>query len=228
MTESSRSARWIFLSYPLGEDTPTYGGGQGFRTEPDKRLDRGDSCNTSRWSLSNHIGTHIDSPRHFSAVGKTIDGYSPDFWVFSKVGMVDLNNIGEGEIITSNKLSVYDLSPDIELLLVRTGFCLRRSDPVYWEANPGFHPKVADSLRERFPRLRVLGFDSISVSSYANRPLGRETHRAFLDHERPILLLEDIDLSRANSGTNFKQVVIAPLMVKDADAAPCTVLAEIS
>jgi len=45
-----------------------------------------------------------------------------------------------------------------------------------------------------FHILEPPGFDSISVSSFQNRMVGREAHRAFLDPKAPILLLEDIDL----------------------------------
>ena len=48
--------------------------------------------------------------------------------------------------------------------------------------------------RERCPHLRVFGFDSISLSSFAHTKIEQGAHKAFFDHSR-ILLLEDMDLS---------------------------------
>ena len=42
-----------------------------------------------------------------------------------------------------------------------------------------------------------------------------------------ILLLEDMDLSQIECNTSFLQVIVSPLLVEHADAAPCGVLAEV-
>ena len=52
--------RWVYLSHPLHEDVPAYGGGKAFFCENEKSISDGDSCNQQKWHLSNHIGTHID------------------------------------------------------------------------------------------------------------------------------------------------------------------------
>ena len=90
-----------------------------------------------------------------------------------------------------------------------------------------FSPNFAVALRSCFPELRVLGFDSISLSSFAHRKIGREAHKTFLDHHRPILLLEDMDLCMVDNIITLKQVIVAPLRVDGADGAPCTVFANI-
>lgn len=220
------SNRWISLSYPLDEKTPSYGDGKGFHRITDKDMTRGDSCNTSTWTFSNHLGTHLDFPRHFVADGRTIDDYALDSFIFSRVGFVDLGELKGGTIISWQDLASADLPEEIELLLVKTGFCHQRGLPAYWQENPGFSPDLAEHLREAFPALRVLGFDSISLSSFSHRDLGRQAHKRFLDHQRPILPLEDLDLSMLSSISLLKQVIVAPWMVGGADAVPCTVLAE--
>lgn len=219
--------RWVALSYKLDKNTPAYGNGAGVECIQDKSMAHGDSCNTSRWNFSNHLGTHLDFPRHFGEHGKTLDDYPIEFFVFKRVGFVDLGDVPSGKIISWQDLKLYDIPSDIEILLVKTGFCNKRNSPIYWQENPGFSPQLADDLRNRFPSLRILGFDSISLSSFAHRELGREAHKRFLDHDRPILPLEDMDLSHITETIKFKQVVAAPWMVHGADAAPCTVMAEV-
>ena len=217
---------WVSLSHPLDENTPAYGGGKSLRRTADKDMTRGDSCNTSTWTFSNHLGTHLDFPRHFAVHGWTMDDYALDSFIFNRVGIVDLGELNGGRIISWQDLEPANLPEGIELLLVKTGFCYKRGMPIYWQENPGFSPDLAECLREAFPALRVLGFDSISLSSFSHRDLGRQAHKRFLDHQRPILPLEDMDLSRLGSSSLIKQVIVAPWMVRGADAVPCTVMAE--
>lgn len=220
-------AKWIFLSYLIHESAPTYGGSRAFFDNPDKQMAKGDSCNTRIWRMSNHVGTHIDLPRHFVEDGDALDLYPAEFWVFRKVEVVILDHVAPGQILTPNDLEHYAVPQDVEMLMLRTGFCELRNDPVYWQNNPGLHPELASKLRLDFPLLRVIGFDFISLSSFANRQLGREAHKSFLNDSRPLLPIEDMDLSEIGQNMIPQQVIVAPIRVKNADAAPCMILAEV-
>jgi kynurenine formamidase len=221
------NSNWIYLSYLLQSDAPAYGGVQAFYDEPDKEMAKGDSCNTRFWRMSNHMGTHIDFPRHFSADGDTLEAYPADFWFFSKVAVVTLKDVKPGQILTVEDLELSAISIDTELLLIKTGFCNLRDVEIYWQNNPGLHPDLAAKLRQDFQNLKVIGFDFISVSSFAHRQIGRESHRAFLESHYPILLMEDMDLKKIDQKTTIKQVIIAPIRVKGADASPSTIFAEV-
>ena len=74
----------------------------------------------------------------------------------------------------------------------------------------------------------MFGFDSISVSSFANRALGREAHKAFLNPVKPILLLEDMDLRDVSEQKIINEVFIAPIRIKKCDGLPCSVIADIT
>jgi len=39
------NSQWIYLSYLLHPHAPAYGGSQAFFDEPDKQMEKGDSCN---------------------------------------------------------------------------------------------------------------------------------------------------------------------------------------
>jgi len=216
--------KWIFLSYFLDEKTPTYGNGKPFKYEVVNSIQQGDSCNSAQWTLSNHMGTHIDCPFHFSNIGKKLTEYTADFWIFNKIQFLDISPVSPGTIINPIQISFKNILPDIELLIIKTGFCHYRNKPIYWNKNPGFSPEFAHYLRSNFNRLRAIGFDSISVSSWTNRALGRKTHKAFLEHDQPILLIEDMDLSSIKNDTIFLQVIVSPLQVNNTDASPCTIL----
>jgi len=220
-------SKWIYLSYPLSPETPAYGGGDSLQVLSGKCLQSGDSCNTSSWKLSNHLGTHIDFPKHFAKNGKAGDDYPPEFWIFNHPKLVDLSSLNPGCLIGPADLEKAELVPNVDLLLIKTGFCYLRAEPLYWQKNPGLYPSMADWLRERFPYLKAIGFDSISLSSFMHRELGRKAHSAFLDHHRPLLPLEDVNLSFVDVETRLKEVIISPLVVAQSDAAPCTVFAEV-
>lgn len=219
-------SKWVYLSYPLSRKTPAYGGGNSIKIYHEKGIEKGDSCNAQYWSLSNHLGTHIDFPRHFVKSGKTSGDYNPEFWVFHSPFILDISPVEPGLILGPEAMDTGAAPNSIDILVIKTGFCSLREKNIYWKKNPGFTPGLATFLRERFPRLRVFGFDSISLSSFAHRETGHAAHKAFLDHPIPILLLEDMDLSAIDDNVKLKQIIISPLLVEDADGAPCTVFCE--
>ena len=212
----------------MSTETPAYGGGKSLKSESVKDIEKGDSSNSLCWSFSNHLGTHIDFPSHFVNEGHTVSDYHPDFWIFQHPFLVDLSPVGPGTIISTENCNYNRIPVETDLILIKTGFCNLRNKAVYWKNNPGVSPELAFVLRENFSKLRMIGFDSISTSSYTHRKIGREAHRAFLNHNRPILLLEDMDLSKIDQKTVFDHIIVAPLRVENSDAAPCTVLAEIN
>ena len=220
-------SKWVYLSYPLSRKTPAYGGGDSIKIRQEKNIEHGDSCNTQHWSLSNHLGTHIDFPRHFVQAGKTSNDYSPEFWIFHSPFILVISAVEPGVIIEPDAVDMDTVPDDTDLLVIKTGFCHFREKNIYWKNNPGFASALAFFLRKHFPHLRVFGFDSISLSSFVHRNTGHEAHKAFLGHPNPILLLEDMDLSAIDNSTKLKQVVVSPLLVEDADGAPCTVFANI-
>lgn len=221
-------ANWVYLSYIINEKTPLYGGQKTFQFKRDKKIETGDSCNTMQWSMPNHIGTHIDFPRHFNEKGKTIDNYKADFWVINNISLIEIEKIKPAQLIFPDDLVLDSIQKSTELLLIKTGYSELRYERAYWENNPGFHPDVAEYLRERLKKLKIVGFDTISLSSYANRDIGRNAHRAFLDNTRPILLIEDMKLGIVNNKTKLNRVFINPMRISGADATPCTILAEVT
>jgi arylformamidase len=81
---------WILLSHILSLDTPAYGGDEGLSIGKVRDMDKGDSCNASHLSFSNHLGTHVDAPRHFVVDGKSVDHYHPQDWMFNKPLIIDI------------------------------------------------------------------------------------------------------------------------------------------
>lgn len=210
------SENLIYLSYFLNRCTPAYGGEKDtIKFEKTKSIGNGDTSNNLKISFPNHIGTHIDFPFHFSDSGKKCNDYPASFWVFNKVGFLNCN-------LDQLEDQLENLSSDIELLILKTGFAKHRNEETYWKEQPVLASKFASIFRSKFPFLRVFGFDMISLTSKLDRVEGKLAHISFLI-ENDILILEDMNLE--NLSNTPSTVIISPLQLEGADGGPCNVIA---
>lgn len=214
----------IYLSYILDKYTPSYGNRNQFLIEKKSDISTGDIANDSFISSTVHMGTHIDMPNHFYEEGQTIEDFDVGFWIFEKILFIDIKpteQIIKNELIDALK-DIEDIG--YEILIVKTGICYDRLTDKFSKYNYGFDASLYDYIKEKFPNIRVFGFDSISVSSFQNRQEGRKAHKSFLNPESPILLLEDMDLTEVYSDIEFNKLIISPLRISKCDGLPCTVI----
>ena len=211
-----------WLSHPLSTNTPAYGGGEGMRIESITKITEGQTANSSRFILPNHLGTHVDAPRHFFEKGPALTDYPPEFWIFKKPLLLDIP-CKDGYLITPNDLKGR-IPEETDLLLIRTGYETYRNDDRYWEHNPGLAPELGTWIRKNYKNIRSIGMDLISVTSRHHREEGREAHRILLDPDtygNPVLPVEDMSLEHVNKP--LSQVIISPLRVMDSNSGLCTV-----
>jgi len=218
---------WIFLSYELDNSLSMYGNGERIQIQKVRDINEGDTSNNTFLNLHSHYGTHIDFPFHFDADGKTGSYYQADFFIFNNIKIVQLNNSMEGLLIGKNDFNSEDIPTDTDLILFKTGLTNKRLDDTYWSHNYGFLPEIGKILRERLPNLKSIGFDSISLTSYQHREIGRAAHKEFLINNN-ILIIEDMNLEEVTDKTILNKVIISPLRFKDADGAPVTVFAQLN
>lgn len=212
----------IWLSHILSEKTPLYGGASDISIISDKSLNDGDSCNTSKLTLSGHSGSHVDVPYHFISQGKKLDEYLAENWVFYNPLVIDINVV-QGQMIGNNDLSLLNLNKkNIDLVLIKSNFEVFRGRDIYWQESPGLVPEMAEFLKSKFPSIRAVGMDFISISSLKHRDIGRLAHKAFL--KQNILLFEDLSLINIKQTSKLKKVVALPLIYAGGDGAPCTVI----
>lgn len=221
----------LILSHPISSLTPAYGGGDRPVLTPDKSIQNSDSCNTMHISMSNHIGTHVDSPYHFNNMGKKLGDFSVDYWFCQEVQLLkcdlDLKELCGPKQLSKALNEACEQKDKAEIVILSTGWSELRSEQCYWKEPPGFYPEAADWIRDNFPSVRFFGFDLISISSFAHREIGREAHKSFLCNKNPIMIVEDMDLRRARIKDTVNNVLISPIFLVDADGAPCTVWANI-
>lgn len=226
VSASDSPLRWIWLSHVLAPDTPAYGGGKGLSVAYEKSLCAGDSCNSVRLNLHNHLGSHVDAPLHFIPGGSSVESFPPEDWMFAQPLLVDLP-LEEAVLITPGMLD--PLVPAAgggshDLLLIRTGFEKYRGEERFWRNGPGLSEKLAPWLRDNFPHLTAVGVDCISISSMQHREEGRKAHRALLG--LGLRLFEDLKLSAVQQNC-LKRIIALPLRFQNADGAPCSIVAEV-
>lgn len=218
----------IFLSHLLDLDTPSFGNRNPFTITKKKSLCCGNNSNDSYLQMTAHLGTHIDMPFHFYENGQTIEDYQNNFWYFNSPIIVEINNyekiIYQELIIALEQFETKKLQ-STDILIVKTGFGAHRQSSLYWQNNPGFSPELYGYLKMHMPALRVVGFDSISLTCFQHRDVGRMAHRTFLNPEAPILLIEDMRLDEISGSYTPDYIIVSPLRIRKCDGLPCTILA---
>lgn len=215
--------KYRYLSYPVSEGMPVYGGRADIKVEATRSILRGDSANACRFLMESHWGTHVDAPRHFFVNGDSVENYPPRTWIFKTPEIINVH-LAPSEILKLGNWTK-KIRQSADILLFRSGWARFRKQDKYIYENPGIHPEAGVYLRKKCRRLRAIGIDWISISSAKDKSLGREAHRAFLnpkDTGRPLLIVEDMALSAGLSG--LKSVIILPFVVSGTDSAPCTAL----
>lgn len=213
-----------YLSHPLSKNTPSYGNRDKVILIPKTSITDGDSSNTTRIEFSNnHIGTHLDVPKHFYEDGSTITDISPDKWLFINVSLIDIP-CRKGRLIKIDDIKSSKIKNNVELILIRTGFEQLRNSDLYWNEYPGISEDTCEYLRKHFINLRAVGFDFISLTSPLFKEEGKKAHLSLLDESgsRPILIIEDMKLSNLSGDPD--QVVVSPLLIEQGNGGPVTVL----
>jgi kynurenine formamidase len=219
----------IYLSYPLNNQTPTYGNRMRVVVSKLKSKKDGSTVNESMINLPLHSGTHIDFPYHFFEDGAKHENFGPEFWFFKNPLIIEISqkyNIIEESLL--EKLKEIESKDRYDLLLIKTGSSEYRNQQKYWKHNFGLSPKIATYLRSHFKNVRIVGMDFISLSSFQHSDVGKEAHLEFLKPDSPILVVEDMDLKKINSDSNLTEVIISPTRIDGVDGAPVTCFAEVS
>ncbi len=230
----------VYLSYYLQEESPVYVGLKKPSIQSECSIPR-DGYNTSIISVENHSGTHVDAPAHFLEEGKTISDYNLSEFIFNRVMLWECEK-NSHELVTVEDLLESHLTEsgldNVDCLLIRTGFFKYRKNNVekYLTHNPGISEDLIHYLREKFPQIRALGIDCVSISPYTNPASANKAHKtAFLGSEdfngdtcsEPLLLIEDMKLQAVPKNAIIEKLFIVPWQLKGVDSAPCSVIAQL-
>tara|TARA_B100001175_G_C19486676_1_gene630180 strand:+ start:15 stop:701 length:687 start_codon:yes stop_codon:yes gene_type:complete len=225
-----KKTKFISLSHWIDQSTPSYGNQGGFSRNSISEIKNGNTANSEEWSFNNHIGTHIDFPKHFYDDGQTSSDFKDPFFIFNKIEIIVL----EKSVLPGKLIELEDLLPQLillpkstEVLLLKTNFEQFRDKSKYWNNNPGYNVELSVFFRSYFINLKVFGFDTISLTSVHHKSMGKKAHKAFLTKVNPILIIEDMSLSKLNSHSTIDELIIAEFPVKSSDGTPINCIAKV-
>ncbi|MCS7095196.1 MAG: cyclase family protein [Thaumarchaeota archaeon] len=213
--------RVYLLSHVLKEDDPVYPGTTPLRLEQVRSISRGDTSNSWRMSMGNHVGTHVDAPNHFDDTGLKVEDLRVEDLVIESGLVVEVPKAPGGSIEVEDLRAHESRIERCGMLMIRTGLQAYRwgYPSLYSGEGVSLHPDAA-SYVAAFSNLKALGIDAVSISSPLRRELGRAAHRRLLVSRR-FLIVEDMDL--AGKPISYDYVILAPLRAEKIDGAPCTV-----
>lgn len=213
-----------YLSHPLDENTPSYANRDEVILKAKSSISDGETANTTDIRITNnHIGTHIDVPKHFYDKGRTLTDVHPKEWFFKNPVLIDIP-CEEGRLISDEDFAKAKIDKDVDFLILRTGFENFRLQDKYWNGYPGISEKACIYLRNNFNNLRAIGFDFISLTSPLFKEEGKKAHLSFLDEssDRGIFIIEDMKI--AHLAESPEKVIVAPLLLNNGNGGPVTII----
>ncbi len=135
---------------------------------------------------SNHMGTHLDAPKHFVTNGKTIDQL-PLEWLYGPGVIVDLSDqLDELGVFTPDMIEAAADVQDGDILFIHTGWAKYSflepggDEEKYILRHPGPHHSICDWLLDK--KIHLWGVDMISTDHPMNLPIGRFLGKGGLEH----------------------------------------------
>ena len=135
---------------------------------------------------SNHIGTHLDAPRHFLTNGMTIDQI-PMEWLYGDGVIVDLSDeMDELAVYTPEMIEKRVEVKEGDLLMLHTGWHKygyggsEADEEKYILLHPGSHPEMVDWLIEK--KIKIWGVDTPSTDHPMDLPIGRFLGKGSFGH----------------------------------------------
>ncbi|HEX6303301.1 MAG TPA: cyclase family protein [Anaerolineales bacterium] len=173
------------LSQPLNQDAPFWPYYPPFEVKYIKRKAE-HGVNAQYIMSSNHMGTHLDAPRHFVTGGMTIDEI-PLEWLYGPGVIVDLTaEMDELAVYTPEMIDSKVEVREGDLILLNTGwhkhaqFGSEPDEEKYIHRHPGPSGDIVPWLLDK--KVHVWGVDMISTDHPMNLPIGRFLGKGGLEH----------------------------------------------
>ena len=164
------------LSQPLNQECPNWPYYPPFEVKYFKRKSE-QGVNAQYIMTSNHMGTHLDAPRHFVTGGMTIDEI-PLEWLYGPGVIVNLSDaLDELDIFTPEMIEERADVREGDILIIHTGwhkhaqFGSKPDEEKYILRHPGPHFDIVPWLLEK--KIHIWGVDMISTDHPMNLPIGR-------------------------------------------------------
>jgi kynurenine formamidase len=182
----------VDLTHELHEDFPSYFGTKQFFVEKKYRIEQ-EGLNLNEWRLSEHIGTHIDAPLHFSKDGKDVSELPIDS-LYVPLAVIDVRESADGN--ADYQLSPKDIREHIKLhgplpkggcVAMQSGWSKLIDSPRFRGETgsglhfPGFHVESIALLLEETQTIGI-AVDTLSLDYGQSKDF--ESHKTWLPSGR--------------------------------------------
>jgi len=196
------------LSQPLNHEAPFWPYYPPFEVKYIKRKAE-HGVNAQYIQTSNHMGTHLDAPRHFVTGGKTIDEI-PLEWLYGPGVIVNLSDeLEELDVYTPEMIERRVEVRDGDILLLHTGwhkyaqFGEQPDEEKYIHRHPGAHPDLVPWLLNK--KIHLWGVDCVSTDHPMNLPIGRFLGKGMHGHCDRVRALCEKKFGRENMEKLFPE-----------------------
>jgi kynurenine formamidase len=206
----------VDLTHPYENGMPVFPGLPDPSFDPIAQVEE-DGYAMTRYSMLNHIGTHVDAPAHQIAGGDTLDEIGLERLV------TDALTIDVSRRSPHGAIPVSELEPHLgkvragDIVLLYSDNARNYGNDAYWTGWSYPDADAAQALIER--GISAIGFDGPSADPVDTTTF--DLHRIWLGAGR--MILENV----ANLGRlpERVQVVVAPMKVARANGAPVRIFA---
>ena len=196
------------ISLTLRQRMPVFPGEPTPLLEPTTQMERGDSYNVSRLTISTHTGTHIDGPRHFLVGGASVERIAVDVLV----GPALVVEMPVDQEIAATDLEAAAIPTGTERLLFKTRNSRLLDDEDF---RRDFVYLTLDAARWLVERgVRLIGVDYLSVEEMDADP--NLVHQTLL--RAGVVIVEGADLRQVAPGPYL--LACLPLKLEGADGSP--------
>ena len=175
-------------------------------------------------TISSHIGTHIDAPRHFYADGEPVDRMALERVVMREAVVIDVSRKGAGEGVTGADLERSGVRPQpSQVAVIKTLWTDRAwGTPEFWADTIYLDPSVGEWIER-------CGVAAVAMDCFPEKPFWRMTltpqerganHKRWLKAGIPMIqMLTNL----GQLGPKFT-IVALPLKLKGMDGSPARVV----
>lgn len=175
--------------------------------------------NTRKLIMGSHTGTHMDAPKHFINGGASIDEVELSK-TCGKVSIIDLHLLNEGEAVTRNILSKYNIT---ERVLFIFGWTDKWMTNQYYQNYPYFTEDAAKYLIEC--GVIFIAMDTPSPDDSRTKLLSKEDstiHKLLLGNG--VILVEYLANTEKINPAKDYYIFAMPMKIKGSDGAPARVI----
>ncbi len=207
----------IDLSQTLENGMTVFPGAPDAVFEKVGNLEEGDLYSLIKFSMTTHVGTHIDCNSHTQRGGFCTDTQDINF--FAGKGIVlDCSHYGENTEIGMEAIEKYNLV-DKEYVLFHTGWDRYWTEANYWTGYPVLSDQLMDFLSNH-KTVKGIGVEYGSIDSVDDSKLSK--HGIFLKNEKAVV--ENLTNLKGLIGKEFVFVAL-PLKFKNGDGSPIRAVA---